>query len=119
MKENSKIYSDLTDIRDTLLMIDGVKLYKINKEHFEAFSKCLNNIEHLKIADYKASETLCDEASRLANEIRIYFIDHLYSDVVGDPAKAIKIQSNFANLIIPKMNRFVDFFYNEIYLKVA
>ena len=119
MKENSKTYSDLTDIRDTLLLIDGVKLYKINKIHFEAFSECLNNIEHLKITDYKASETLCDEASRLANEIRIYFIDHLYSDVVGDPAKAIKIQSNFANLIIPKMNRFVDFFCNEVCLKVA
>lgn len=45
MRTKSKTYSDLTEIRDTLLMIDGVKLYKINKRYFEAFSECLDNIE--------------------------------------------------------------------------
>ncbi len=119
MRTKSKTYSDLTEIRDTLLMIDGVKLYKINKRYFEAFSECLDNIEQLKITDYKTDEALCDEAAKLANEIRVYFIDHLYFDVIGDPAKAMKIQSDFAKFIIPKMNRFVNFFYNKVCLKAA
>ena len=119
MRTKSKTYSDLTEIRDTLLMIDGVKLYKINKRYFEAFSECLDNIEQLKITDDKTDEALCDEAAKLANEIRVYFINHLYFDVIGDPAKAMKIQSDFAKFIIPKMNRFVNFFYNEVCLKAA
>ena len=119
MKENSKIYSDLTDIRDTLLMIDGVKLYKINKEHFEAFFKCLNDFEKLTITNYRIANVIYDEAAKLASKIREYFIEHLYSDVMDDPVKAMNIQNDFAKFIIPQMNRFIDFFCNEVCLKVA